>query len=102
MSPDRAARRAAALAEITGEIDPIDQAIAEAGHIVSNAPYFELTGPRKIGWFAFEWGVKYGDETVAQGRAYSERAAVRRRWKAYVKADAAVVAERAADEQGCE
>jgi hypothetical protein len=76
-------------------LDAIDRAILENGYIVNNAPRFFLVPPRRLGWCAWEWAVQYGEATVAEGRAWSERAAFRRRWAAYLAADETFAADRA-------
>lgn len=76
-------------------VDPVDAAIAAAARIVSNDPRFHLPLPKRIAWFCWAWKVEYGDKVVADGRAWTERRAHKWRWKAYVKADAQQVADRA-------
>ena len=77
------------------KLDPVDRAILEAGYILNDEPRWFLPQPSRIGWCAWEWSVERGGRVVAQGRAWSQRAAFNRRWRAYLKADAKAVADKA-------
>jgi hypothetical protein len=57
--------------------------IAEAGHIVNDAPRWFLPLPKRERVLRWVWRIEYGAAVVASGRAWTERGAFRKRAKAY-------------------